>query len=126
MEITIAGATRNVVHRNLTLVRADSPAEAYDKSIGFGYAGETSYDNPAGKLVEHRFRGISKLEDVPFGLDDGSELMFEEQVGVRPEEIGGWIPPKEQLAVFLPTRTRPDDDTNYASAEILRMIREDR
>ena len=32
-EITISGDPRNVVHTNLVLVRADSAAEAYEKSL---------------------------------------------------------------------------------------------
>ncbi len=41
MEINVEGAGRKIVHRNLTLVRADCPDEAYEKANGFGHSGET-------------------------------------------------------------------------------------
>jgi len=59
MEITVEGAKSNVVHRNLTLVRARTPEEAYEKGICFGHKKENSYENPEGRMVGHRFRGIS-------------------------------------------------------------------
>ncbi len=119
MEITITGTTRNVVHRNLTLVRADSPAEAYEKSVHLGKKAETSYNNPAGNLVRHVFRGVAELELAVWGVEDGSELRFEEHVGIATDEIERWIPPKEELAVFRELRARPKDDTDYSSAEVI-------
>jgi hypothetical protein len=35
-EITVEEDSRNVVHRNLHLIRADSPEEAYRKAIELG------------------------------------------------------------------------------------------
>ena len=37
-EITVEGDPRNVVHTNMTLVRADSPEEAYQKAVQLGTA----------------------------------------------------------------------------------------
>lgn len=122
MEITISGAARNVIHRNLILVRAGSPAEAYEKSVRLGQEGETSYENPAGNFVQHWFKGVSKLDSVVWDLEDGSELMFEEYVGIPADEIGRWIPPKERLAAFRPQRPRPTDETDYSSDEVLKMV----
>jgi uncharacterized protein DUF4288 len=122
MEITIAGTARNVVHRNLVLLRADSAAQAYDKAIRLGHESETSYQNPEGRLVTHRFAGLSKLEEVPWGLEDGSELTFDESVGVPQEEIESWLRPKGELAAFRPPRRRPQDDTDYSSAEVLDLV----
>ena len=41
-EITVEGESRNVVHTNLLLVRADSPEEAYEKALELGAEGEQS------------------------------------------------------------------------------------
>ncbi len=49
--------------------------------------------------------------------------MCDEFEGVPPDEIERWIVPREQLNVFKPPRPRSGDDTNSASAAILRMIR---
>jgi hypothetical protein len=49
-EITVEDEPRNVVHTNVILVRADSPQEAYDRSLGLGKQSETSYENLAGRL----------------------------------------------------------------------------
>src|SRR5437762_11462660 len=42
-EITVQGDARNVVHKNLVLVRADSPGEAYEKAQLLGKQAEASY-----------------------------------------------------------------------------------
>ncbi len=124
MEITVAGAARNVVHRNLMLIRADSPDQAYDKARKLGYAGETEYTNPLGQVVQIRFRGIAQIDVVIDELSDGAELKYEEQTGVSAEEIANWIRPRERLRVFLPP---PDParrrDPDYRSQEVLDMVR---
>ena len=86
-EITVAGDHRNVVHRNFTLIRADSPEEAYQKALKFGEQGQTSYDNPQGQRVEIKFRGIADLDVIHDELQDGAELMFYSQVGLNEEEL---------------------------------------
>ena len=43
MKITVAGDPRNVVHQNLTLIRASSADEAYEKAIKIGKDGEDEY-----------------------------------------------------------------------------------
>jgi hypothetical protein len=58
IEITVEGDPRNVVHTNLTLIRADSPEEAFGKANEWGRAGEQTYLNPAGARVVFRFRGL--------------------------------------------------------------------
>jgi hypothetical protein len=52
MEISVQGDTRNVAHRNLFLVSACSPEEAYD---------------PAGRAVRHSFRGVAQLDTLVDG-----------------------------------------------------------
>jgi hypothetical protein len=121
MEITVAEAARNVVHRNLVLIRADSPDEAYNKALSFGQKAQTSYLNPQDRLVQTRFRGVSKLDVMYEDLEDGAELTFEEQVGVPKEAIEQSIPPKEKLRVFVPPRPGRRHDPDYRSKGVMEM-----
>ena len=63
-EITIEQDPRNIVHKNLVLVRADAGSEAYDKAIELGVQSEVSYKNPDGKLVTISFRGLGELNVI--------------------------------------------------------------
>ena len=121
-EITVLGAERNVVHRNLVLIRADSPDQAYNKAIYFGHKAETSYENPEGRLVQIRFRGVSKLDVMYEDLEDGAELTFEEQVGISFDEIEKCIPPKDQLHVFVPPKPGRKHDPDYRSKAVIEMV----
>ena len=124
MEITVLGATRNAVHRNLTLIRANSPTDAYEKALQFGRKAETSYDNPQGRLVTIEFRGVAQLDTLLEDLYDGGELTFEERVGVPPEEIRRMIPPRDQLRAFVPPKPGREHDPDYRSAAVVRMASE--
>jgi hypothetical protein len=70
-EIRVDDDPRNVVLRNLTLIRADSPTEAYEKALRIGKKGEVEYDNPEAKRVRVSFRGISHLDVIPDKLAAG-------------------------------------------------------
>jgi hypothetical protein len=107
-----------VVWRNLTLIHADSPDEAYEKAQSIGVAGDSEYANPAGKLVTIRFRGISFLDVVHDRLEHGSELLFYSQTQVLEKDIVKLIRNKEELEVFLPTK--PLDGPDVASGEVVR------
>ena len=121
MEITVAGAISNVVHKNLTLIRANSPDEAYDKAIRFGHGSETSYENPHGQIVKITFRGVAKLDVSLEDLYDGAELKFEEKIDVSDEEIMRWIPAKESLEVFVPPNPGRVRDPDYRSRVVIEM-----
>jgi hypothetical protein len=121
IEITVAEALRNVVHKNLVLVRADTPDEAHRKAIGLGQKSETSYRNPKDRLVHIRFRGVSKLDVMYEDLEDGAELTFEKHVGVVPEDIEQMIPPKERLQVFIAPTPGREHDPDYRSKAVIKM-----
>jgi hypothetical protein len=121
MEITVLGAERNVVHKNMVLIRADSPEQAYEKATHLGHNAETSYENPKGQPVRISFRGIATLESMYEELEDGAELTFEERVGVPLEELDRWIPPKEQLGVFVAPRPGREHDPDYRSKAVVEM-----
>lgn len=122
MEITIVGAKKNVVHKNLILISASNPEMAYKKAINFGKKSETSYKNPAGQKVKIKFRGISQLEEMYDTFSDGAELRFDEYVGVKPSELKKWLLPKKHLQVFRPIRPGRPKDPDYRSGEIIDMV----
>jgi hypothetical protein len=62
-ELTVEGDLRNVVWRNLSLIHASSPDNAYERAVALGESGDTEYLNPAGKLVTVRFHGLSYLDE---------------------------------------------------------------
>jgi len=119
MEITVHGARCNVLHRNLFLINAHSPEEAYDKAVQTGQGEETEYTNLKDQLVEIRFKGISKLDVVYEPLADGAELCFEERLGVSESEIQRMIPRKEQLDVFTASTPGKDRDPDYRSKAVV-------
>jgi hypothetical protein len=125
MEITISGASRNVVHRNLFLLSASSPDEAYQKALQLGTRSEQSYENPQGQRVDHKFRGIAKLDSTVDGtLEDGSELDFVEHLGIPEEQLRRWIGPKESLGAFFKFDPGRRFDPDYRSGEIMRQVAE--
>jgi hypothetical protein len=116
-EITISGDMRNVLHRNLILVCAASPEEAYAKATEFGLQSEIDYENPLGQAVSTKFRGIVQLDFMYDEPGDGAEVTFVELIGVPEDEIQTWIPAREHLRAFLPPeRSR---GPNYTSKEVL-------
>ena len=121
MEITVSGARSNVVHRNLVLISASSPEEAYIKAAENGRSAETEYKNLKDQLVQIRFRGIAQLDVLYEPLADGSELNFEERLAVTEPEIQAMIPPKERLNIFTPPTPGLDKDPDYRSAAVIEM-----
>ena len=116
-EITVGGDARNVVHKNLVLIRADSAEEAYEKALSLGRESEDSYENPAGKQVRFKFRGLSGLNVIQDELVHGAELLYEQKIGVPEEEISKWVLSKEQLTAFRPSER--GDWPDYSSKEIM-------
>ena len=102
VEFTFEGEVGNLVHYNLTLVRADSAEEAYSKSLRLGAEIESTYTNSEGKLVTVRFRGLRNLYVISDDLEDGAELLYQEQTNVSEEQLLSTIKNKEALCVFEP------------------------
>jgi len=119
MEITVQGARCNALHRNLILINAHSPEEAYAKAVSNGKNGETDYTNLKDQSVEIRFRGISKLDVVYDPFEDGAELYFEEQLAVPESEILRMVPPKEKLDAFTPPSPGKERDPDYRSKAVV-------
>ncbi len=117
VKITVQEDTRNVVHKNLVLIEAESATDAYDKAMTAGAAHTMSYLNPQGRKVNIEFVGLGRLNAVYDHLEDGAELLYEEYVGIPDEEINGWVTPKHLLSVFRGIEPSPGPD--YSSAEVL-------
>ncbi len=125
MEIKIAGATRNVLHRNLFLIAATNADEAYQKAIQLGSRSEQSYKNPHGQQVDHKFRGVAKLDNIVDGtLEDGAELAFSEYLGVPEDQIRRWICPKDKLGAFSRFDPSRKLDPDYRSGEVMDQLAE--
>jgi hypothetical protein len=116
-ETTVEGDVRNVVHKNLVLVSADSPNNAYERACELGRQSETAFDNPAGAKVAIRFRGIAYLNVVHDRLEHGAELLFSENIGMSEADVVKLVVPKDRLAVFRPTQS--SDGPDYSSQEIV-------
>ena len=105
---TIEGRSRQDVHYDLTLVRADSPEQAYEKALAFGRRHEATYTNTDGQLVSVRFWGLRELMVIYDDIEDGAELLYEEEADVAEDRILASIKPKEKLSAFESyTPTRP-------------------
>lgn len=128
LEIEVEGDRRNIVHRNYVLVEAPSAEEAYEKSLELGEDNNISYENPAGKAVRIKFRGIAELEVIGSELRHGTEILFKEDVGVPEERILQRVSSKERLSVFSPIQ--PSAGPDYSSGEIMaeaeKVVRESR
>jgi hypothetical protein len=121
-ELTVADDPRNVVWRNLILIHANSPDDAYEQALSLGRSGDTEYLNPAGKLVTSRFRGLSFLDVIHDPLEHGAELMFQSNVGITPDNLQKLLLSKEELPLFRPiTRL---DGPDVASGEVVHEIEE--
>jgi hypothetical protein len=120
-ELTVEGEPRNVVHRNLTLIRGNSPEDAYAKAIALGEERNLTYDNPDRKKVTVVFHGLGSLNVIHDELEHGAEILYTEDIGVSKDQIANWIPRKEQLAVFRTNdgHARPD----YSSGEVMEKVK---
>jgi hypothetical protein len=121
VEIIIANESRNIVHTNMKLIRADSPEEEYAKAIKYGREEEISYKNLDGNLVSFKFRGLSNLDVIHEELEDGAEISCQENIGVPEEKILSWVKPKNKLGVFASIE-RPKDRPNYADESIIKAL----
>ena len=122
VQITVEDDPRNVVHTNLVLVRADSPEEAYQKAMELGAAWEQSWENPDGKCVTLRFRGLHDLNVIHDELEHGAELIYWEKRDFDESAIQEWITPKEELGVFQPIT--PSKGPDYSPRHVLEEIYE--
>jgi hypothetical protein len=96
-EITVEGEPRNVVHRNVRLLYADSPEDAYGKAHALGKETEIAHVDPERKLVRTRFWGLAELNVVHDDRQRGAALFYEEHIGVPGEKTHHWVLPRKSL-----------------------------
>ncbi|XHX75748.1 MAG: DUF4288 domain-containing protein [Stenomitos frigidus ULC029] len=129
MECQIEGELSNVVHIDIILVRADSPEEAFEKAEQLGREGEVSYLNPKDQRATWSYRGLRDLNVIHDELEHGTELLFEEEIGISEDKVKALLTAKSQLNVFRPNEPREPSYPNYISKEImdevLDMMRDD-
>lgn len=119
-QINVEDDPRNVVHANLVLIAAQSPEEAYQRALDLGSEGEQSYENPDGKKVTTRFRGLRDLNVIHDELKHGTELTYTERLDMDESAILEWVSPKAELGVFRPiTRST---GPNYSSRDVVREL----
>ena len=106
-EFKVHGETKNLVHINTVLIRANSPERAYEKALELGRSVDRVFTNTDGAEVCVHFRGISGLFPVYDKLEDGAELLYEEHEGLSETAIQKLVQPKGNLAVFAPSWGTP-------------------
>ena len=107
-EIRIEGEDNSLVHINLILIRADSPEEAYERSLEIGKQSEIIYQNTDDQTVTTIFRGLRNLYVIHDELEHGSELIYEEKEDLDEEQIQKLVRSKAELSVFTPRDTSND------------------
>lgn len=109
METKFDGDYDNLVNNNLTLVRADSPEDAYEKALLLGKESELIYNNTDGEKVTVIFRGLRNLHVIYDEFEHGSEILYEKYEGISDEALAKMIRPKEQLNIFAPREVSDDE-----------------
>jgi catechol 2,3-dioxygenase-like lactoylglutathione lyase family enzyme len=122
MRFDIEDDPRGVVHINTCLVEANAAEEAYAKAMRLGTEGEAEYENSSHRRVRVHFLGLRELLEIYEPLEDGSEIVFEERIGVSDLEARRAIPPKAALGVFR--QEAPEATPDYGSADILAEVNE--
>jgi hypothetical protein len=88
--------SRCLVRRNLRLVQAKNREEAYRKAMKFGRAGMPSKTHGG----EWRFAGISMLLPIYDSMEDGSEILWEEDAVMSVSKMKKLVKSKHELSVF--------------------------
>lgn len=96
-EITVEGEPRNIVHRNVKVLYANSPEEAYGLARDLGKEAENLHLNSDRKLVRTRFWRLAELNVAQDDSKIGAALFYEEHIGVRGEKTHPWVLPKTSL-----------------------------
>ncbi len=123
MEFQIEGDSRNVVHVNIVLIRADSPEEAFEKAEQLGREAEGTYKNPDNHTVTVTYRGIRDLNVIHDDLEHGAELMYEEKIGICEDKLQAMLTPKSELAIFRPWQPKDSSVPDYSSKEVMEEVR---
>ena len=119
IEHRIEGDTRNVIHINTLLVRANSPERAYTRAMKLGQEAQYECRNSDDKEVQLVFRGLAGLSVIHDQLRSGAELIYQERIGLMEEQVEKLILPKAKLDVFEETPKPSKDKPNYMPKDIM-------
>lgn len=98
IEMRIEKEPQNIVHVNSHLIHAKTIAAAKAKAKAIGKKSSNSYKNTDGRKVKVIFRGIRDLFELPEGVEDGAEVLWEEYVGLTENKIKSWLRPVAEKA----------------------------
>ena len=98
--ITIQGMKTQSIWINTYLIRADTPAIAYQKAIVIGNSLNIKFNNSRGQTVKYKFIGLHDILPIYEPLKDGAEIAFEEYKIINPSSINKFITPRNELTVF--------------------------
>jgi hypothetical protein len=118
--ISVGGRKRLTVHLNTVLVRADSPTEAYERSVSLGREHQMTYRNAAGERVHFKFLGLAELTVIHDDLEHGCELLYRQKLGRTQTQARSLVTPRSRLGVFSPPI--PNRAPDYMSGDIRREL----
>lgn len=119
-QISVTGDPRLVVHRNMRLIRADSPDAAYTKALALGREDETTYTNPAGQQVSIEFLGLADLSVIYDPLEDGAELAYSQHIVGSRQESEQFVRSRNDLTVFA--QVSPANGPDYSAKDVVGML----
>lgn len=100
MEVKTEGESLSVINVKYVLIHANSPEDAFDEAEEIGKSNEDSYIGPGDQKITWIYHGLRDLSAVYEDLENGSELLIEEEASVSLEEIREVVAEKMQLNVF--------------------------
>lgn len=122
IEHKIEEESRNVLHINTLLVRANSPERAYERALKLGKNAEHEYRNSDDKTVRVLFRGLRDLCVIYEPLRSGCEMIYSERIGLSEEETAKLVSPKDGLGVFETVQKPTKGAPNYMPKDILEAL----
>lgn len=122
--ILIEDEPRNLIHVNTILVRAGSAERAYQNALRFGKEAEYEYQNTIDKTVRVVFRGLRDLNVIYEPLRSGSELIYQERIGLTEAEVAKLVSSKEELGVFEEIIKLSKDKPDFMPGDIMAAMKE--
>ena len=81
---------------NYHLIKADSPAMAYDKAVKIGKTGNYSFKS-SGEKMKWKFAGIGDLLPIYEDLEDGAEIMWTDDGYISAKRTDRIVKTKREL-----------------------------
>ncbi len=89
---------------NTVILKADDRERAYQKAIEYGKCGvdgKSDWSDGKGKKGKWIFEGLSSLLPIYDEIDpDGTEVVFDDDIGLSVKRVQSWVRKKSELEVF--------------------------